>query len=76
MCFWVYGWMQNWKLKENKHTKLRIKENKENAEKVKQGGEGKPEVNPNKVKTRQGKVNCNVNLKKERRLTRLDPPQA
>ena len=42
----------------------------------KQGGEGKPEANPNKVKTKQGKVNCNVNLKKERRLTILDPPQA
>ena len=37
-----------------------------------QGGEGKSEANPNKVKTKQGKVN----LKKERRLARLDPPQA
>ena len=44
--------------------------------KSKERGEGKPEAKPNKVKTRQGKVKCNVNLKKERRLTRLDPPQA
>ena len=44
--------------------------------KSKERGEGKLEENPNKVKTRQGKVNCNVNLKKERRLTRLDHPQA
>ena len=43
--------------------------------KSKERGEGKPEENPNKVKTRQGNVNCNVNLKKERRLTRLDPPE-
>ena len=28
------------------------------------GGGGKPEANPNKVKTRQEKVKCNVNLKK------------
>ena len=44
--------------------------------KIKERGEGKPEANPNKVKTRQEKVNCNVNLKKERTLTRLDLPQA
>ena len=34
-------------------------------------GEEKPEANPNKVKTKQGKVNFNVNLKEKKRLIRL-----
>ena len=64
----------NLKQKRKQNTQ-KLKSNKQ-CWKVKKGGEGKPEANPNKVKTKQGKVKCNVNLKKERRITRLDLPQA